>query len=383
MPQPVRRERNSGIELLKIIAIFLIVLNHCIQSLCEVNPFIAATGYVIDINSSTVSFVNLFLAILRSSGCVGNDIFVVCSAWFLLESKKSDKRKAAFMIADIWVISVIFYVITLILGADIGREAALKQFFPTANGHNWFLTCYLLFFLLHPLLNRLIEAMDQKALLGVSAFLVFIYSFCQYFRPWFFEGNLFYMTDLVVWIMIYFVTAYVKKYMKSYSENIRANVITLLIGLAGQAFMICMINLAGLRFFTFDGRLQYYNYGGSPFIILLAISALNLALHSQLKSRIINYISGMSLLIYIIHENIILRTYYRPLIFVYIHEHFGYDHILLWLLAVTTAVFLAAVICAFIYRQTLERLVRPISYKIYSWLERFWHWLEGKLLKLH
>jgi len=378
-----RSSRNSGIELLKIIAIFLIVLNHCIQSLCEVNPAMPAADYVIDINSATTNIVNLLLAIFRSSGCIGNDIFVVCSAWFLLDSRRADKKKAAFLIANIWTVSVIIWGITRLAGLSITREETLKQFFPTANANNWFLTCYLLFFLLHPLLNRLIEMMTQKTLLAVSAFLVFLYSLCQYFRPWFFEGNLFYMTDLVVWIMIYFVVAYIKKYVKDRSENVKANVIALLIGIAGQALMIVLINLAGLRFFTFHHKLLYYNYGGSPFIILIALSALNLARRSHLKSRFINYVSGLSLLIYIIHENVILRTYYRPRIFMLIHEQYGYDHILLWLFGTALAIMIAAAISAAVYSQTIERLVRPVSHKLYDLLAKLYRRIEAGLLKVH
>ena len=378
-----RSDRNSGIELLKIAAILLIVLNHVIQSLTEVNSFIPVSDYVMDINTQTTHIVNLLLAILRSSGCIGNDIFVVCSAWFLTDSRKSDKRKVAFLIADIWVVSVLIFAITYALGCDLDRDSTLKQFFPTANANNWFLTCYILFFLLHPLLNRLIDTMKQKALLATTLCLVLLYSICQYFRPWFFEGNLFYMTDLVVWIMIYFIVAYMKLYLKDISQNRRINIICLLIGIAGQTLMICGANIAGLHVSFLQGKLLYFNYGGSPFIIMLAVSALNLARMSQLKSRFINYISSLSLLIYIIHENIIIRTVYRPWIFIYIHEHFGYDHILLWLFAVTIAIFIAATICAAIYSATLEKIVRIISYRIYEWLEKLYHKIEGALLKLH
>lgn len=380
-----RSERNSAIELLKIIAILLIVLNHVIQSLTQANPFIAVSDYQIDITFASSNLLNIILAVLRSSGSIGNDIFVVCSAWFLIGRERSDKRKVVFLIADIWVVSVAIFLITLACGLRLDRYSAVKQFFPTTNATNWFMTCYILFYLLHPLLNKLIAVLNQKAHLAVTLFLVLLYSICQFFSPWtaFFEDKLFYVTDLVVWITIYFIVAYVKLYLKDLSADTKTNVTTLLIGLAGQTLIVIAMNAAGLRFWFFSEKLLYFNYGGSPFIIMMAVAALNLARKSQLKSRFINYISGLSLLIYIIHENFIIRNCYRPLIFVYIHEHFGYDYVLLWLFAVVVAVFIAAVICAVIYSQTIERLVRSVSYKICELLERLYRRIEGAFLKLH
>ena len=379
-----RSERNSGIELLKIIAILLIVLNHVIQSLTEVNAYIpASTDYVINIWDTTTNFVNLVLAVLRSSGCVGNDIFVACSVWFLIGRKKADKKKVSFLICNVWVVSVIIFAVTYLLGCDLDRDSTLMQFFPTSNALNWFITCYMLFYLLHPLLNRLIDSMNQRTLLLTSAFLVFLYSICNYFRPWFFEGALFYTSELVVWIMIYFVIAYIKLYVTEKSLSTRANVIGLLIGIFGQAFMIIGIDVLSLKLDFLQNKLQYFNNIDSPFIILLAICALNLARKLTFKSRFVNYVSGLSLLIYIIHENAILRTMYRPLIFVYIYEHFGYSHILLWVAAVTLAIFIAAALVSALYSQTIERLVRPVSNKLYGLVRKLYLKIETGLLKIH
>lgn len=378
-----RSKRISGIELLKIIAMALIVLNHMIQSLTEANPNMPQIGYALDINSSTTSIVNLLLAILRISGCLGNVIFVVCSAWFFLDSNTSSKKKVIFLVLDIWTISVMIFGITYLCGLDLDRDDSLKQFFPTANGNTWFLTCYILLYIMHPYLNKLIAAIKKQTMLLVTFTLVVLYSLVNFFRPWFFNGNLLYSTDLIVFVMIYFVVAYIKLYTKDASENTKVNVVSLIIGLTGQALCTCAINFMGLKWDMFDGKLLYFNYGGSPFVILTALAAFNLFRKIPFKSRFVNYISGLSLLIYLIHENIIIAWHYRPYIFIYIYEHFGYSHIMLWLFAATLCYFIAAIIVAFIYRQTIERLVRIVSDKAYQGLKALYTKVSNALMKIH
>ena len=40
-------------------------------------------------------------------------------------------------------------------------------------------------------------------------------------------------------------------------------------------------------------------------------------------------------------------------------------------------------IAAFIYRQTVERLVRPVSDKVYIWLKALYGKIEKGLMKIH
>ncbi len=100
------KKRESSIELLKIVAIFIIVLNHVIQTLHAPNAFIPYHDYVIDLSHATSDIQRLILSMLRISGDLGNMIFFVCSAWFLLEKKNNDTKKIFFMLTEIWFVSV-------------------------------------------------------------------------------------------------------------------------------------------------------------------------------------------------------------------------------------------------------------------------------------
>ena len=68
------RMRRSNIELLKIIAVFLIVLSHCIPYEVLINCPI-----FFDITQCSEDVSHLFLVFFRYLGQIGNAIFVVCS----------------------------------------------------------------------------------------------------------------------------------------------------------------------------------------------------------------------------------------------------------------------------------------------------------------
>ena len=76
------KKRNSSIELLKIIAIILIIIQHS----CPVYGNVSGGGYI-NIKYATTNIQQLIISILSCLGEIGNIIFIMCSSWFLLEKK--------------------------------------------------------------------------------------------------------------------------------------------------------------------------------------------------------------------------------------------------------------------------------------------------------
>lgn len=107
--------RDSGIELLKLIAIGLIVISHVVQTLRSENEVISYSDYILNCENATTSVQMILLALMSHFGMLGNWMFFTASAWFLLDSSKAPKKKMMEMLADIWVISVIILAITIFI----------------------------------------------------------------------------------------------------------------------------------------------------------------------------------------------------------------------------------------------------------------------------
>lgn len=371
--------RNSGIELLKILGIFLIVISHVTQTLSSENLFISYQDYILDLSIATTNMQQLILSILRYSGVIGNTIFFVCSAWFLIDGKKFSGKKWFFMLTEVWVVSAAILTITYIVcSGNINTKMIIKCLMPTTFANNWYMTCYLLFYPIHTILNQIIKGMSQIRLFRSSIVLVVLYMGFDFIK-----GDLFFPSPIILWIAIYFAVAYIKIYLPDISSNKKVNIILLSFGMAGHLGIILLTNFLGLKINFFSDKLLRWSSNCNPFIIFSVIALLNIARSVNFENRFINHISRLSLIIYIMHENIILRTYYRPYVINYIYENYGYNHILLWVLLLSVVIFVGSAIISIIYEITLRQIVNRLSQKLYGICSVVWQKFEIFALKIH
>lgn len=357
-----RQTRDSGIELLKIFAIFVIVINHTVQSLTNEAYNIPNNGFVIDISRATTNIQCILLQIFRHFGVLGNSVFFICSAWFLLKSKNWNKKKWLFMVIEIWVVSIVIFIITyIILHGNISIGIIISSLFPTTFGNNWYMTCYLLFYPIHPILNSIVNMMNQRQLFRSTLVMVFLYVFMNFINcSWFFSSA------IILWITIYFAIAYMQEYLMSFVDNIRENIILFIIGVIGFIGIILITDICGLYSQVLSDKVMRWVNNCNPFLLAMSIAMFNIARNIHFKNRFINYISKLSLLIYIIHENIILRTYFRPAMWNYVYKRFGYSDVIQWVFIISFIIFIFGILCSILYVLTLQRFVNKVSGKLYE-----------------
>lgn len=357
-----RQTRDSGIELLKIFAIFVIVINHTVQSLTNEAYNIPNNGFVIDISRATTNIQCILLQIFRHFGVLGNSVFFICSAWFLLKSKNWNKKKWLFMVIEIWVVSIVIFIITyIILHGNISIGIIISSLFPTTFGNNWYMTCYLLFYPIHPILNSIVNMMNQRQLFRSTLVMVFLYVFMNFINcSWLFSSA------IILWITIYFAIAYMQKYLMSFVDNIRENIILFIIGVIGFIGIILITDICGLYSQVLSDKVMRWVNNCNPFLLAMSIAMFNIARNIHFKNRFINYISKLSLLIYIIHENIILRTYFRPAMWNYVYKRFGYSDVIQWVFIISFIIFIFGILCSILYVLTLQRFVNKVSGKLYE-----------------
>ena len=378
--QTNKQTRNSSIELLKIIGIILVVVSHVVQTLSDTETYMPYHDYIVDLRLATTNIQYLILSMLQYSGSFGNTVFFVCSAWYLLDSDKTNKRKILQMLLDIWVISIIFLIIVYILrDGDIELYTMINQIFPTLYENNWYMTCYILFYLVHSFLNMIIMKVDKPILLKTVLVMLCLYFVINYLQNRYFYYN----SALIVWVVIYFTIAYMKLYLVDISNNIKFNICIFIIGCVGNYGMVILTNILGLHISIFSSALLHWNSKGNPFILLMVVGLFNIARNVHIESRVINYVSRLSMLIYIIHENMLLRTYYRPMMWQYVYENMGYEYILLWTFVIVLIVFLFGVVSSIIYKYTIQKLVTRAGDVLYPKLCNLYDHIEKNILKLH
>ena len=237
------------------------------------------------------------------------------------------------------------------------------------------MTCYILFYAIHPILNKVIDGMNQTELFRSVICLSRLYIFAGFVK-----GDLFFASNLILWVTIYFVIAYMQRYLMRFADNVKMNSIGFLICAVGFIGMILVIDIGGLHLTFLSDKMLYCVNNCNPFLIGIAITAFNIARNVHFRNLVINYLSSLSMLIYIIHENLILRKYCRPAIWNYVYQNFGYRYVVIWVFVISIVVFIFGLTGSVVYSLTIKKIVSKSLDHIYDWARDKWLALEGRLL---
>ena len=147
----MKKNRNSNLEIYRIICMFLIVVHHY-----------ALHGFS-NLNLD-FSFNKIILDILTLGGKIGLSGFILISGYFMINSKFTFTKFLKILG------QVLFYSITfLTLFATIlepvrpiGMNQILKSILPITFSAYWFITNYILLMILSPFINKLVFSLSKN-----------------------------------------------------------------------------------------------------------------------------------------------------------------------------------------------------------------------------
>ena len=376
----MKKERESGIELYKVIAIFLIVLSHVIQTLTEPNYVLGiGEGTFINIATATTNLNVLLLAVFRICGALGNNMFFICSAWFLVNSKKMSLKKVVHMILDVWIINMIVLIALRSIGVQLQISDTVKTFFPTTFANNWYITCYLLFYMIHPFLNRMLDQMSINEHLAFATILFVIYFIIPVLPLE--EIILFFANEFVIFLATYVIVSFIEIYKNEWTENLKFNECILFVSIISYVVLILCVDFLGLRTNYFLNRLVRWNMNNSLFMFLIAFSSFNIMKKKKFINRSINYLSSLSLLVYIFHENLAFRRYLRPVIEFSILNRFGIEHAFICAVCMAVSLAILSFIISAIYKIFFIKTVSKLSSIISKNLLTLWKKYERLVIE--
>ena len=310
----------------------------------------------------------ILLTFYNYCGYLGNSIFFVCSAWFLLEKKRNKKIKILKLETDVWIISVIWLAVFVLCKVHMRGSIVLRCLFPTTFNNNWFVTAYMLFYFIHPALNLILDKVSRTQLkYGCLFFVLLICIWVPFFQQW--SDFMFYFSYPLMWVLVYFCIAYLKKYHGDLIKNRKFSVALLCVGLVGLIAEITVTYYFGEVSFVIGGSGMRWNMWWNPLHWFIAFGSFNLFRTFRFHSRFINRVSSLSLLVYLIHENFLVREHLRPYIYVYI-ERFHSEQVALWLFIFAALTFAVSTGAAFVYQITIQRATYHIADIAYGKIKR-------------
>lgn len=368
----MKKDKKSNFELMRILSMFFIVIYHIIYH-----------GKMLQNSSGTIL---LILQLIICITLVHVNSFVLITGYFQYNKSFSLKRFLQTFNAAYFYKILISLVLGIIGIIDLTGTDYLNLINPFYIPY-WFVACYLILYALSPFLNILIKNMSQKIHRNFILTLILCFSIAPFFSNQIVGPNN--GLTVVQFIILYIIGAYLAKYPiteNAHFKNFSKNKTKLLLFIGMIAFTL-------LNFITYNfgvtlvsstsSTLQYIgqlitdNYIRYNFIFVLCQSICYFLWFSTLnfKNKIINYISSLTLGIYLLHDNPYMQTR--------IYEWFGIDpmaaitskNIFIKILLIALIIYIVGLIIEAI-RQGIFKFIkkRKISQKL---SEKFYKYLDN------
>ena len=140
------KARESGIELLRILAAAGVVFSHYCNEGGIFSDSIGMGNYLI-------------LSLIRSFTISSVDIFVLITGYFLCTTNKRSVAKPIVLLMQVVFYALVIYVVLILCGVE---SFSLKHLVGKLIPANWFITLYIVLFLISPYINVVINKFTEK-----------------------------------------------------------------------------------------------------------------------------------------------------------------------------------------------------------------------------
>ena len=352
-------KRNSNIELLRIIAMFMIVLSHY-----SIHSGVITTDLPIGFNR--------FLFESANFGNIGVIIFVIITGYFSIDSKEPFKlKKLLLLILETMFYSISIFIIFVLLGKEtFSIKILVHNAFPITYQIYWFMSAYVILYILIPYLNIMLNSCNKKQL-SLLLGIIFILSILNTIN-----NRLYYINELIQIIMFYIIGAYLKRFEPNILKNKKNNIFILLLTLFIMMTSVIIIDLIKIKLPNILISSDYL-YGRFKITSLLFSISLFLSFKNSkpINNKLINIISQATLGVYLIHENpSMINVLWNNILHV---SKYAYSKTLIihMIISVIIIYFICSII-DLIRKYTIEKL----DYILYSKIENQIYKIKDKIM---
>ena len=152
--------------------------------------------------------------------------------------------------------------------------------------------------------------------------------------------------------------------MHGFNQNIKLNKIIVIITVILHIFSILFTNYIGLFITPLANKVEHWNSLVNPLYIVFSICIINICNNKKIINKKINYISSLSIFVYLISENCLFKSKFFPKLFEYIYNNFNYNYklLIIFIVWLISAIIFYAI--SMIYKETIAKKIELFSTKI-------------------
>jgi putative membrane protein len=347
-----KKERNSNIELYRIIVMLLIVMHH----------YVVNSGLLDEMFKTPLAPESVFLYLFGMWGKAGINCFVLITGYFMCKSSIS-LRKFVKLLLQIELYNILFGCIFLYTGhISLSVSSLIQIVNPIPSVNTGFTSCFLLFYLFIPFLNILLNNLSKSQHLLLVILCLGIYTMLGTV-PWI-SVTLNYITWFCI---LYVVASYIRLYGIWRSEDKMfwggASLVLIIISVLSVLMMLSWGISSGVRL---DWSLVMFFVSDSNKLLafLVSISTFMFIKNIHIRqSKWINTIASCTFSVLLIHAN---SDAMRQWLWKDTCDNVGFFHssmIYVHALCVPIIVFIACTIIDFCRQRFLERLYLDLVVK--------------------
>lgn len=369
-----KKERQSNIELLRIIAILLIISFH----------YVYKSNYVFENLTVNVFIVKIFYLF----GELGVNLFVLITGYFMVKGKFSIK-KLIYLILEVEFCNIFIVLVARMLGIvrfDVSIRNNIILFCPIILSRYWFITAYILLYILSPFLTIFISNTKKQTYQKFLLITIIIWSviptvFGLLYNTTELESILYY--SRFIWLIVmYFIGAYIRLYQINFLKKMDTSLKCAVIAFAVMLFGILII-YSFINFFMKIGtkEVAYFWTPNTIPMLILSVAVFEIFLKIKINNnKLINKLASTTLFIYMLHDGILNRYIWKNIFHTEecLRSKFPVIHILI----ATATIFIVGatidLVRQFIEKHTVKKLLesnfydkkaRKINYSISKFLE--------------
>lgn len=255
-------QRQSNIELIRIVAMISIVVYHFV--------FHGLFGNSLFGSISPISGNERFIVDITLFFTFGTDLFALISGYFGVHLRWKS-------IINLWILCSFYYLIALIVNGDYSISKIIHCFI-IASKDQWYFTSYLWLLVASPILNTGIAKLTNRDF----RVLIIIGFILNCIGGWYFEGENVTGHNFIQLVFIYIIGTYIRKDPKimSISRHI----------LISSYIVTCALAIAFIHLYTKRG-VALMTFHNSPFNVISAVLIFCFISSFNIKNKYINYIA--------------------------------------------------------------------------------------------
>ena len=280
-------QRNSSIEMLRIIAMFMILMSH----------FIGHNGY--DVLKLPLGPERIFFQlVMQSGGAIGVVIFFSISAWFFLDKEqtiKSNLKRVWIMERELLFWSLILVTFYLVFDrTDLSMKLMAKSVMPLSMNVWWYATAYAIFLALLPFLSKGLKALGREYHLALAATVLIIWGLTSFIPKTLGDSAL---TGVFGFIYLFILISAYKWYMKPFTTK----QVWLMTGIGLGFFLLYTAASATLSLLGHDMGIYITDKWRLP-VIMVGFGVFLLFGRVTFHNRTINRIAQSAFAVYLITD---------------------------------------------------------------------------------